>query len=184
MMAPETVKKLGVETSDEIEITTLQPKAQIYRSGETEPVGHVRNRVRVTSGMHPRVIAQAHPAGHWEHGTIARGGDRTIHAATPPGDRKRTNAICTSIRSHFGGATLTKRERRPRRYLLHMRCFLVLLPLMAGAQDRSNGSLCLVNQVAVLIDERISLRLMVQNRWIEDFDTYQRTVVRPWLSYD
>ena len=35
----------------------------------------MRNRVRIVPGMHPRVIAQAHHAGHWEHGAVARGGD-------------------------------------------------------------------------------------------------------------
>jgi thiosulfate reductase/polysulfide reductase chain A len=33
--------------------------------------------------MHPRVIAQAHHAGHWQHGTIARGGDPTPSEASP-----------------------------------------------------------------------------------------------------
>ena len=75
MMAPETAEQLGVATGDEIEITTFRPKGLVYRAGEAEPVGSVRNRVRIVPGMHPRVIAQAHHAGHWEHGTVARGGD-------------------------------------------------------------------------------------------------------------
>lgn len=75
MMAPETAARLGVETGDEIEITTARPKGRVYRAGESEPVGSVRNRVRVVPGMHPRVIAQAHHAGHWEHGVVARGGE-------------------------------------------------------------------------------------------------------------
>ena len=75
MMSPETAERLGVATGDEIEITTARPKGRVYRAGETEPVGTVRNRVRIVPGMHPRVIAQAHHAGHWEHGTVARGGD-------------------------------------------------------------------------------------------------------------
>ena len=74
MMAPETAEQLGVATGDEIEITTARPKGLVYRAGEAEPVGSVRNRVRIVPGMHPRVIAQAHHAGHWEHGTVARGG--------------------------------------------------------------------------------------------------------------
>ncbi len=75
MLAPETAERLGVETGDEIEITTERPKGAVYRANESEPVGRVRNRVRIVPGMHPRVIAQAHHAGHWEHGSIARGGD-------------------------------------------------------------------------------------------------------------
>ena len=74
MMAPETASRLGVETGDEIEITTYRPKGAVYRSGEKAPVGSVRNRVRIVPGMHPRVIAQAHHAGHWEHGIVARAG--------------------------------------------------------------------------------------------------------------
>ena len=83
MMAPETARRLGVETGDEIEITTYRPKGATYRANETEPVGSVRNRVRIVPGMHPRVIAQAHHSGHWEHGTIARGGDPAPSAASP-----------------------------------------------------------------------------------------------------
>lgn len=75
MIAPETAARLGVETGDEIEITTYRPKGAVYRAGEAEPVGRVRNRVRVVPGMHPRVVAQAHHAGHWQHGSVARGGD-------------------------------------------------------------------------------------------------------------
>lgn len=75
MMSPETAERLGVATGDEIEITTDRPKGRVYRAGEAEPVGRVRNRVRIVPGMHPRVIAQAHHAGHWEHGPVARGGD-------------------------------------------------------------------------------------------------------------
>jgi anaerobic selenocysteine-containing dehydrogenase len=83
MIAPETAAKLGVETGDEIEITTLRPRGAVYRAGELEPVGRLRNRVRVVAGMHPRVIACAHHSGHWEHGTLARGGDPTPSAGHP-----------------------------------------------------------------------------------------------------
>ncbi|MCX2980656.1 hypothetical protein EYC98_07170 [Halieaceae bacterium IMCC14734] len=75
MMAPETAVRLGVVTGDEIDITTYRPKGVAYRANESDPVGTVRNRVRIIPGMHPRVIAQAHHAGHWEHGVVARGGD-------------------------------------------------------------------------------------------------------------
>ena len=53
------------------------------RANEADPVGTLRNRVRVVPGMHPRVVAQAHHAGHWEHGTVARGGDPTPSAGSP-----------------------------------------------------------------------------------------------------
>ena len=71
-MAPETAKKLGVETGDWIDITTYRPKGHAYRAGEEAAVGTLRNRVRVVPGQHPRVIACSHHAGHWEQGTTAR----------------------------------------------------------------------------------------------------------------
>jgi anaerobic selenocysteine-containing dehydrogenase len=83
MMCPETAERLGVATGDEIEITTARPKGHVYRAGESEPVGSVRNRVRIVPGMHPRVIAQAHHAGHWEHGTVAQGGDPEPSSGAP-----------------------------------------------------------------------------------------------------
>jgi len=82
-MAPATASQIGVETGDEIEITTFRPKGAVYRAGESEPVGTVRNRVRIIPGMSRRVIAQAHHAGHWEHGTVARGGDSAPSPGAP-----------------------------------------------------------------------------------------------------
>jgi len=99
MIAPETAERLGVETGDEIEITSLRPKGLVYRANEEAPVGSVRNRVRIVPGMHPRVIAQAHHAGHWEHGTIARGGEpgpegaATGMAAGLPGQRELAESV-------------------------------------------------------------------------------------------
>lgn len=71
-MAPETAARLGVRTGDQVEITVERPKGHTYRAGEAEPVGVLRNRVRVVPGQHPRVISCSHHAGHWEHGTVAR----------------------------------------------------------------------------------------------------------------
>ena len=73
-MAPETAEGLGVATGDWIEISTRSAQ-----DGQ-RPVGVLRNRVRVTPGMHPRVIACSHHGGHWEHGPVARGDA----GATPP----------------------------------------------------------------------------------------------------
>lgn len=96
-LAPETAHRLGVATGDWIEITTKRPQGTSYRAGEAEPVGVLRNRVRVTPGMHPRVIACSHHGGHWEHGPIARaegrlsapeaGTDRTTLADADVPDR-------------------------------------------------------------------------------------------------
>lgn len=74
MMAPETAAALGLETGDEIEITTGAP----LRPGDppaarwAKPTGRLRNRVRVVPGMSPRVVACSHHGGHWEHGSVAR----------------------------------------------------------------------------------------------------------------
>ncbi|HEB90899.1 MAG TPA: twin-arginine translocation signal domain-containing protein [Deltaproteobacteria bacterium] len=81
MMAPVTAERLGVATGDEVELTTYRPKGASDRSGERDPVGRLRNRVRVVPGMHPRVVACAHHSGHWEHGVVARGGEPTIASA-------------------------------------------------------------------------------------------------------
>jgi anaerobic selenocysteine-containing dehydrogenase len=74
LLAPETAKRLGVKDGDEIEITTLRPATGPYKAGKKEPVGTVRNRVKVMPGMNARVIACSHHVGHWEHGPIATAG--------------------------------------------------------------------------------------------------------------
>jgi len=81
LMAEETAAKLGVETGDWVEITTFRPKGHVYRAGEEEPVGVLRNRVRVVPGMHSRVVACSHHMGHWEHGPIARADHRVSPGA-------------------------------------------------------------------------------------------------------
>ncbi len=73
-ISPKTGKALGLRDGDEIEITTFRPKGHVYRAGEKAPVGSIRKKVRLLPGMHGRVVACAHHAGHWEHGTVARAG--------------------------------------------------------------------------------------------------------------
>lgn len=53
----------------------------------------------------------------------------------------------------------------------------------ARSETRDEGALWLVNQVEMPIDDRFGVHLMVQNRWVDDVETYERTVVRPWLSF-
>jgi thiosulfate reductase/polysulfide reductase chain A len=89
-MAPETAASLGVDTGDWVEITTQRPRGVTYRAGESDPVGVLRNRVRVVPGQHPRVISCSHHAGHWEQGTTAR-------AASPTGPQGRA-AVAGSLR--------------------------------------------------------------------------------------
>lgn len=55
---------------------------------------------------------------------------------------------------------------------------------MVHAEDRNDGALWTVNQIGVPLDERFAVHLMVQNRWNDDIDSYERTVIRPWLSFD
>ncbi len=89
-MAPETAAKLGVETGDWVEITTYRPMGETYRAREAEPVGVLRNRVRVVPGQHARVISCSHHAGHWEHGTNAR--------AAGPSNRSQNAAASGALR--------------------------------------------------------------------------------------
>lgn len=59
-----------------------------------------------------------------------------------------------------------------------------IAPFSVRAEDRNDGALWTVSQVAVPLDERFAVHMMVQNRWVENIDTYQRTVLRPWISFD
>lgn len=69
-----------------------------------------------------------------------------------------------------------------------IRAFLLaLVALCAGpanASDRNEGAIWLVNQVTVPLDERFSFHAMLQNRWVNDVESYERTVVRSWLGFD
>ncbi len=75
LMHPDTGRELGLEEGDLIEVTTYRPKGYTYRAGEEEPVGSFQNRVRFLPGIHPRVVASSHHVGHWEHGTVGKGGE-------------------------------------------------------------------------------------------------------------
>ncbi|MEM7051567.1 MAG: molybdopterin-dependent oxidoreductase [Acidobacteriota bacterium] len=85
-MSPETGRRLGLESGDEVEVTVYRPQGRTYRAGETEPVGSFRNQVRLLAGVHPQVIACAHHGGHWEHGAVARGEHRQSPVAAVAGD--------------------------------------------------------------------------------------------------
>ena len=82
-VAPETAARLGVGTGDWVEITVRRPKGRTYRAGEPEPVGTLRNQVRVVPGQHPRVISCSHHAGHWQQGTTARAAGPDGRSAVP-----------------------------------------------------------------------------------------------------
>ena len=59
---------------------------------------------------------------------------------------------------------------------------LASAPNVSSAQDHDAG-IGLINQFQVPLGERLSIHGMLQNRWTEDVDTYERTLVRPWISY-
>ena len=80
-MHPGTGRRLGLKEGDEVDITVYRPKGHTYRSGEDEPVGVIRNRVRFLKGMHERVIASSHHVGHWEHGPVGRSASKPTTAA-------------------------------------------------------------------------------------------------------
>ena len=73
-MAPEVAARLGVETGDWVDIETRAP-ARPDDEERAAVLGTLRNQVRVVAGMHPRVVACSHHAGHWEQGRVARADD-------------------------------------------------------------------------------------------------------------
>lgn len=86
-LSPETGRRLGLETGDEVTVTVRRPRGHTYRAGEDEPVGTFRNRVRLLDGMHPRVASCSHHGGHWEHGPVAQAraeDDPTARAGQSP----------------------------------------------------------------------------------------------------
>ena len=59
---------------------------------------------------------------------------------------------------------------------------LICAPRDAHAVDHDAG-VWLVNQVEVPLGERLSVHGMLQNRWSDEIERYERTLVRPWVSY-
>jgi hypothetical protein len=79
--------------------------------------------------------------------------------------------------------TNTLRVARQARVASLVLALLVLLTGSAKADDAHEGALWLVNQLMVPLDDRFAFHTMVQNRWVNDVESYERTVVRPWLSF-
>lgn len=59
---------------------------------------------------------------------------------------------------------------------------LVGFPRISNAEDHDAG-VWLVNQFAVPLGERLSFHTMLQGRWSDEIEQYERTLVRPWISY-
>ncbi|NCF88564.1 MAG: hypothetical protein GWQ08_24075 [Verrucomicrobiaceae bacterium] len=71
-MHPDTGKALGLQEGDEVKLDVFRPKGNTYRGGEGGVMGSFNNHVRFLKGMHPKVVACSHHAGHWEHGAVGR----------------------------------------------------------------------------------------------------------------
>lgn len=52
----------------------------------------------------------------------------------------------------------------------------------ARADDQDAG-VWFVNQISLPLGERLALNAMLQNRWSDEVERYERTVVRPFVSY-
>lgn len=57
-MNPETAKELGIHKGDLVKVSS--------------PAGAIETRVRLTQGIHPRVVAMSGQVGHWGMGRVAR----------------------------------------------------------------------------------------------------------------
>lgn len=58
-MNPETARELGIQKGDKVKITG--------------PVGTIETKVRLTHGIHPKVVAMSGQLGHWGMGRVAKG---------------------------------------------------------------------------------------------------------------
>lgn len=52
----------------------------------------------------------------------------------------------------------------------------------SSAEDHDAG-VWLANQVEVPLGERLAIHGMLQHRWTDEIERYERTLVRPWISY-
>ncbi|MGF1765465.1 molybdopterin-containing oxidoreductase family protein [Aliivibrio kagoshimensis] len=73
---PNTAKKMGLVSGDEVEVTVKRPKGLTYRGNIDENVSVFRNTVRVLNGVHERVLCFGHGAGHWQQGSVSKGENR------------------------------------------------------------------------------------------------------------
>ena len=55
-------------------------------------------------------------------------------------------------------------------------------PRLSHAIDHDAG-IWVVNQAAVPLGEGFAFHVMLQNRWSDEVERYERTLVRPWISY-
>ncbi len=59
---------------------------------------------------------------------------------------------------------------------------LFLALAVPGFANDDDAALWLVNEIGVPLDDRFSAHVMLQNRWTDDLENYQRTVLRPWIT--
>jgi thiosulfate reductase/polysulfide reductase chain A len=92
-MHPDTGAKLGVEEGDSVKVSVYRPKGHTYRAGEDGIMGSFENHVRFLNGMHPKVVACSHHAGHWEQGAVAKADNTASSPKEATGDTKVTDNI-------------------------------------------------------------------------------------------
>jgi thiosulfate reductase / polysulfide reductase chain A len=90
-MNPKTAEEYGLKDGDWVEVTVKRPKGNTYRAGEAEPVGTIKNRVKLVKGMSPRVLATSHHCGHTEQGVVASTRLRTPMQGKEGMDEKLTD---------------------------------------------------------------------------------------------
>ena len=76
-MHPDTGKALNVSEGDTVKVSVFRPQGDTYRGGEEGVMNSFENHVRFLKGMHPRVVMCSHHVGHWEHGAVGRGENKT-----------------------------------------------------------------------------------------------------------
>ncbi|MEW6732525.1 MAG: molybdopterin-dependent oxidoreductase [Acidobacteriota bacterium] len=69
---PKTANKYGLKNGDWIEITSYRPKDPTQINGDGSIVGVGKIPVKITKGVHPRVIAISNSCGHWEWTNVAK----------------------------------------------------------------------------------------------------------------
>lgn len=71
---PSAAKKLKLKNGDWAEITSIRLSTPADQAEmQSSEVGHLKAKVQLTEGIHPKVIAISASLGHWKYGSIAAG---------------------------------------------------------------------------------------------------------------
>lgn len=89
-MNPATAERLGVSQGDWIEVTSYRPlPASQAPQADGQPLGTLRTRVRLTEGVHPKVLAVSHSCGRTVGGPVASRGSVPVAPASDDPDLRR-----------------------------------------------------------------------------------------------